>query len=677
MPHGDTFREDRPDGDTKDSVMKGRTSRKSIGFQTIKCLRCKGTRTLGQPCPECGAKARYGEVNALVVKRLAVVRRIEEGLEVEDLVEIKDVGLPSDDDVSESVYAFIKALGDLIEKPDSQETIMQMKQALRVIHALTTRCETLPELRPAIGKHRSLRRCMSVLMQLWPTYAQVLTASDPTEAKKLSDEGQRLIDSVSAEVDGFQNLMESVRALEDTSTPDFLDRSLQALAISHPDLSLLDLAEVGAREAAEAIEVPVDTAHGPQFLILNSIASAHLDADRFASVLQRTARFCIVSPHLKSVAAEPQALESLAASARLLWESLASFEATLLREADEQALIRRILKFYGEFYEDVAGPLFAWYNLLAGIKSQSYEKLIQSDVTVLARNLTANELTHSFLTDSGADFRNAAQHGSSLSHDNGHLIFKLRSFSARLTYAEVIDRVFLLFESTAAMSWSLTNALASYDFTLPIGRTDSAYMDLSEFRLATLWIEGRGGRVLETYQTAASWHFTIDGQSGQELTLAHTLLRGAPESIVEVTVRSPIEAPHVSVPFSELDRLSPTQQRDDDVGTLSTLVNLRHASRIGHKPVLITSDLKFATASVGMFVLLKDDMSFVPNLRRILGIATEVDATEVATVVRRIFGQIRKKEAGIQRELASTLNKWLEGCEAPVIPQSHHVTVFR
>lgn len=59
-----------------------------------------------------------------------------------------------------------------------------------------------------------------------------------------------------------------------------------------------------------------------------------------------------------------------------------------MRESDSETLLRRTIKFFGEVYEDVGGPLCAWYNLLGNLKQQPYLKLIQqNDVTKLAQNL--------------------------------------------------------------------------------------------------------------------------------------------------------------------------------------------------------------------------------------------------------------------------------------------------
>ena len=663
--------------DTTESVIKRRASRKTIGFQTIDCLRCGGSRVLGQPCPECGAKAPSGEVNALLVKRRTAVRRIEEELAALDTVDLDREDLPSEEEVARYVHDFIDALGGFLEDVDSSQAAARLTAAEWFLRSLAVRCEQLPERRPTIARHRAMRRCMATLTRLWPKYAEALRAPDLADARRYADEGQDLIDSAVAELENLERLVDANRAYEDLSIPDFLDRTLHALSISHPNLSLLDLVELGTSEASGVTSVPVDGAHGPQFLVLSAIASTHFDEDRFKSILSDSARLCINSPHLRTVASEPLALESLATSARLLWESLASFEATLLRENDEQALMRRVIKFYGEFYEDVAGPIFVWYNRISGIKSQPFGKLAESDVQALAKNLVRHPTTEAYLEDSGAGLRNAAQHGNSYSITSGSIIFKLRTFSETLSYADVIDKVFSLLESVSAMSWSLSNALAKSGFDLLIEEADTSYMNLSKFRLAVLWLNSTRGNVLDATKTDAAWEFILEDNENQELEIAQTLMRGAQELTSEVTVRSSALAPHLRVPYSAFENLSTAQSVSRPTETLMAIIEFRHASRLDQKQVLDVSDLKFAAATVGMFILLNEENSLIPHLRRILEISRMLAVGEVVSVIRKVFIQTRNPEAAVKRQVATTLNAWLKEGSAPVVPKSKHVTVHK
>jgi hypothetical protein len=383
------------------------------------------------------------------------VKRIEEALAAPEPEEQGGVrGLPSHDEVETYLSEFITALSGLLENPASADAIDRMAAVEKSVARLRASCSGHPQLRPMVAKQRAVARCLATLTKLWPTYAEALWAPTLEEAKSLADNGQKMLNAAIEEIRRYEDLVESALAYEDLSIPDPLDRALKALSISHPEFSLRDLGRLGAQGAELIANAPTDSGHGAQYLVLDAMASIHLDAERFKAVLREASQLCAGNPLLAAVASEAGALETLAGSSRLLYEALTSFEAVLLREKDEQALMRRFIKFYGEIYEDVAGPLFAWYSLLAGIKNQPYRKLIQTDVAALARSITQHTQTKSFLEDSGSDLRNAAQHGNSFVVDGGQVTFHLRSYQETLSCAEVIDQIFSFLESAAAMSWS-------------------------------------------------------------------------------------------------------------------------------------------------------------------------------------------------------------------------------
>jgi hypothetical protein len=107
------------------------------------------------------------------------------------------------------------------------------------------------------------------------------------------------------------------------------------------------------------------------------------------------------------------------------------------------------------------------------------------------------------------------------------------------------------------------------------------------------------------------------------------------------------------------------------------IIEFRHASRLDQKQVLDVSDLKFAAATVGMFILLNEENSLIPHLRRILEISRMLAVGEVVSVIRKVFIQTRNPEAAVKRQVATTLNAWLKEGSAPVVPKSKHVTVHK
>lgn len=660
-------------------MTKRKKSQKKIGFQILPCVRCRATRILGQSCPECGLKPQTGEVNALVVQRRTAVRRIEEELCIKDTDERGgNQILPSKEEIATYLSDFIAALSGLIANPSSADSIAQIVHVERSLAGLRDRCSRHAPLRPSIAKFRAVARSLAILAELWPTYAEALRAPTMEAAKHLSENGQKVLDAAVDEINEYERLVESTQAYEDLSIPDFLDRALAALSISHPHLSLLDLGRLGAEEATSIANVPTDGGHGAQYFVLNAVASAHLDVERFRTVLRSASQVCAESHQLTAVASEAGALESLAGSTRMLYEALASFEAVLLRESDEQALMRRTIKFYGEVYEDVAGPLFAWYSLLAGIKKQPYAKLLQADVATLARGLAEHAPTTSFLEDAGANLRNAAQHGNSFSLEGERVIFTLRSYRETLSRAQVVDQVFSLLESAAAMSWSLSNALAQAGHAVPMKESDAAYMNLSPLRLVTLWLTDRGTHLLKAENAEASWDFTVQTDPKETFELALAIGVGAPEVVAEVSVHAPNNDAPLRVPLSAYAQfLTVTGPESLPADHLLGLLEFRNACTVSGRSLLKVSDMKFAAATLGISFLVNGELAQLPYLRRSLKLASSLEDPKVAAVIRRVFDQNRAPDAIKLHYLKGKLKGWIDKYHAPAMPQSAAVTVYR
>ncbi|GAA2553389.1 hypothetical protein GCM10009861_11390 [Neomicrococcus aestuarii] len=496
------------------------------------------------------------------------------------------------------------------------------------------------------------------------------------EAQRLSNEGQALIDAAAEALGRYVSLMESTQAFEDLTIPDLLDRALNALSYLYPDATLLEMGRLGAREAERVAKVPVHDGPGVHFLVLNAVASAHFDPERFRDLLRETSRLCEDSSLLREVAAQPGALAGLGVSSRLGYEALATFETTLLRETDEKALMRRFIRFYGEFYEDVASPLLAWYNLLTGIKSQPYAKLIQNNATDLARNLTKHKLTASLLQDDGAHLRNASQHGNSFALEGEYVIFQLQSYQERPHRTEVIDRIYSFMESVLAMGWSLSNVLARLGIEVPIKDEDASYMNLTQFRLATLWLEHLGTTVVEADQKSTSWDLTLAIEPDETFSLAIALAENVPDIVSEVSVRAPGTATPMVIPLSAFTNLKSAQAAATaPVDHLLALVEFRAMCTVEGKSVLTAEDLRFAVATIGLLLIMKEDFTLIPYLRRVRQLTISHSLLELTETIKQVFALTRSPTETTKRQLAARLNEWRENSSAPTMPQAEAVTV--
>lgn len=650
---------------------------KAMKFQVMDCSRCGARRVLGQPCAECQLKPRPGEVNAFVVQRRTAVMHIQRALADRSVVvEQEESGLPTYEELGEYLDDFVDALSGLIADPGSNDSVERMVEAERQLQGIKRRCSAHPRLRPSIAQHEAVAQVVSHFSELWPTYAQALQAPAPDAAQRLAAQGQMLIDAAGKEVRKYTSLVESTRAYEDLTIPDLLERSLNALTVSYPGLDLLDLGWLGAQEAERVTGVPVELGQGAQFLILDAVGSVHFDPKRFHHLLRETSRLCGESSQLSEVASQLEALEGLASSKRLVYEALEVFEAALSRVKDEQALMRRIIKFYGEIYEDVASPVLAWYNLVAGIKAQPYGKLIQQDATELARSLTRQDRTAFLLQDDGAFLRNASQHGNSFTMEGEHVTFRLRSYQETMSRAEVIDHIFSFVESILAMNWSLTNTLARLGIEVPVTEDDASYMNLTPFRLATLWLEGRGTTIVEARESPTSWDFTLSMDRDGVFALALAFAQHVPEGISEVSVRVPGAASSLVIPLTAFENFEAAREAATaPVDHVIALLDFRAKCTIGGKSILSADDLRYATAVIGLFLVMQEDVALIPYLRRVLALATSHSAPEVTKVIKQVFALIRSPDETVQRKLAAKLNAWSKNSSAPPMPQAEALTV--
>lgn len=658
-----------------------RSKKKMVAFRTLPCLGCRATRIVGNACDECGRKGPSGEVNTPVVDRRTAVARVNAAFTAlgSQINRVEDnPSLPSKDELLEIVENFVEAFSGILESPKSLPAISGMAYWLKSFESMRSQCAALPKLRPRVALQRSLSTSFDVLSELWPTYSQVLSAPTISEATLLTKRGQELLNSAFETLKSHEELVNAARVYEDLSIQDQTERILTALAISHPTLSFLEMGRHGKLLAEAKTHVATDEAHGIQYLVLDTITSVHMDPERFNDVLATTARFCLANDRLHKIAGEDGALETLASSQRLLYESLASFEAVLARENDEKAIIRRVIKFYGEFYEDVVSPILAWYSLLAAIKHQPYAKLLREDATKLAKGLLGHPLTASFLEDSGANLRNAAQHGNSFSIEGDHVRFKLRSYEETVSTSKVINDVFSLFESISAMSWSLSSALSQAGYSTPLGDEDATYMKLSAFHMAKFHLKRGGTPVLWSEELDSSWSFVLNPEQDNVFELALSLTMGAPDRIRKVVLQAATGETPLLVPLNAYHRISMlTDTGAHPADHLMALLELRNDSTVNGHSLLKTSDLKFAAGSLGIPLILKKDSSVIPHLRRVRTLASVHGSQKIDGLIKNAFQLYRKPDALAAARLSAKFNSWIEQYDAPSMPIASAVIVTK
>lgn len=647
-------------------------------FQMIPCEKCGAPRILASACPDCGRKPRLSEVNSDVVRRNASLRKVNQLLE-----KVRDTGsqatgsVPSPEDMTAAVTEFTESVTEFAVSSGSDRAVNRMAAVVTSIGEMRSKCERAPALRPDLSRSRAVMATLDRLIQLWPAFEATLGAPTILEAQRLNRIGQEILDTAGTELVEYAALADAARAFEDLTIPNLFQRAISALTLIHPDVSLLELGASGSNRASALLGIRVDVAHGAQFVVLDLLADVHLDPLRFERVLKESARFCFANPLLSSTAQSAGSLDGLAASTRLLTESIAAFEAILQRETNDAALLRRILKFHAEIYEDLAGPLFAWYLMLGGLKSRPYKKLIESGTNSLGKSLGNSVQLDAWFLGRDAFLRNAANHGAGYSIAGDTVTFQLDSFRETRSVAVIIDMVFANLESLAATSWALTNALAQASIDIPMTSDDAEYIGISGIQIARVWLSQRGTHVLRDSATKESWEIDVSRGESSAFELAIALSLPASTEVRFVTVRVVGGATSVELPLhAYLTYAAALNSGVAGKDLMIALLNLRLASRSNNNTILAHADLEFAIGVLGTS-LLNSDLSVIGAIRHVGKIAQPLGNDHIVQLVTRIFRVFRSQDAGEMQTLYAQLLTLVQDGTAPTMPTADRVTVVR
>ena len=593
-----------------------------------------------------------------------------------DARESRLVGLPTEQEMRTFLARFVQALGPLATGSRSPSAVADMASTISQLEEFRERAASVPALRPNTGAVRAVIDSTNRFSALWPTYAAALTASTISEAERLGQAGQAIIDAALAGLDEYSRMGAAIQILQDPSAGDFIDRTLKLVDVLYPDTSLLEVAASGAREAGRRTGVPVDDANGAHYLLLRAVGSVSLDGERLNLVLSAAARFCAASPRLNDIAAMQGALLGLAASSRAVFEAFAAFEAVLHAKLPEEALLRRMIKLYGETFEDVGGPVFAWYALLSGAKSQPYRKLVGTDTSAIFSTLSKTEAVSTFFHGVNPHLRNAAHHGSSYVVEGEVVRFTLRSWSGTLTPSQIVDELLTLIESIAATTWGLSTALTSAGVEVPT-LPGSVGHD-GGFRFARNWLEGRGAGLLDASESDRSWSFTVTGPSPTPFRLAYVLASQGSPPPAEVTVRWKDPRSRLSVKWGVVHAYMSLAGTNDSnaLDLLLALIALRHACRSAEGSLVEESDLLYASSAQGLR-LLNGSVEMVPHLRSTLDIAKSERYDSVVASIRRTFQSYRGTDERGRQLLADELKTNLRDLRPPTEPEADEVTCIR
>jgi len=629
-------------------------SRGNMKFQTMRCVRCGDERVLGCDCDNCGFKCPANEVNANVVRRRSAVIQVQ-ALVDENRVSTR-IGSPVEiSEIMEAVGSFTRAIRQFADTDGAAGALEPLANSVREIEDLRARALQGPFLRPRVEFRRAVAETVIQIAGLWGAYKAVFTSSSLGDSQKLAARAQRMLDGSSAAIRRHSELAANVTAFEDLELTNFFERALVALRAANPGLSFLEIASIGAERATAVTGGEVSASMGAQYLTLKAVADVHLDSNRFDRIVAEASSMTAASSALASIASHPGALLALANANRLLTETLRAFEAVIQSEIDEDALLRRFVRVYGEVFEDVGLPLFAWYLLAAELKSKPFEKLLEDGATDLANSLLKSSIGGWFL---GVEpyLRNAAQHGASFSISGAEIDFKLKSKRGSVAIDLVIDVIFALFESLGATAWALNNSLSNAGLEVPVSEDDAAYMGISGFRAAQLWLANTNVEIRSFTNNSGNWDLQTGGH-GDVLPLALALAQSSVSNIQSVLVhRANITEERILVPIEVLRKHFELVSRDaHGPELLVSVLAIRCSSTRNGSTLATNEDFEYVISALGLFYL-NSDLSVIPLLREVNRLATSVGNSRATSLIARIFEESRAHSSSPSLKFLTRLN---------------------
>lgn len=366
-----------------------------MNFQTLVC-KCGGTRILGAPCPECGAKAPSGEVNRYVVRRREGLSRVAAALEQSIISEPTSAGPITASRIAEHLQALLDSVGAFAETPTSDANVRSLSDAVLRVRQLRNDARASASFRPSVGTGLAYAESTDRIGRVWELYRDALSSNTIGEAQAIAKRAQAVLDSAADPIEAAARTVKLANLLADDTVP-IPERMFNALRQQFPELPLLEMREPAVRIAEADLSVAVGTNSGLSWLLLNPLASAMFDPVVFRSKVRVASDAVADGARVKQISAMDDSVRALAESHRLMVEASVAFVAVTRVESDDRTLARRLGKLVSEVYE-AATPVFAWFRLLSTDRegSDDFSKTAAEDATRLASELQKGALAPVF-----------------------------------------------------------------------------------------------------------------------------------------------------------------------------------------------------------------------------------------------------------------------------------------
>jgi hypothetical protein len=644
-------------------------------FQTVACVRCGQARSLEQPCPACNQKPRPGEINPYVAERRKNRARIQSL--VEEAAVFHQVFGEVDSSIQEMlriVDEFPRALSAVITPGCNSQTLSDFASIIVRSKSIEAALEETSQYRPGL-RARAYLDVSKELNRLWPIYLDALSTSSMSEAQKLGNNGQKILDGATSALGKLAAIKEASQIIENTHDgTSLVERLVLALTHRYPEYSFSELGELGARQAGKLLVADVAASSGLDYLLVELIAEAYFSP---AALETKIAEMSILGRNperLSEIAEMDGALEGLTGVKRELYEIFYQLQIVLSQESDGIAIVRRAMKSIGELIE--AGmPLYVWCGLLLNDApgADRFNRYMQKDSTELIRKIS--RLLPSTVADIPPYLRHAPAHGGSTNIDetSGTISINLRSHSEVLTEAEYLDRALACIESLLGVNWVLSALLERQGVSVELAQRDATYIGVGATDIALVWLKhAKDISVSRSEVLDGIWYLEAVLSEKDVLTTALGLAEIAPSGVNSVRVSSSRPGPHLLLHLEDFRAFSYSSSDDLIDERLFELLLFKHHSILNDHCMLSQQDLEFAIRAMGSDIL-GGNLARVSSLRKIRALAESHGLPELADLTTQLISSVRRGDDG---QLRFRLAKLHEGFTEPVFPEVPSVHVI-
>lgn len=611
-----------------------------LKFTTIPCVRCSARRVMGMVCAECGKAAPHGEVNAPVVRRRQLAKRVRDLLTTSADISVERLE-SHPDELSAIVSDFMSSFSLLLRSNPPERAVLGVAGAVMRTHRMVAQLQREARTRPAAAA-RAYLSVATEFSSLWSLYLDLLGTADPRKAEMLAARGQSILDSSTSDLERLRTVMRAVDTYSDLGEGiDLLARVFRALAIIHPGAGFDALVQIG-REQASELATQLGPGAAVDFLTVDLISQAYLDPSQLRTKMNELSVLLGNCDRVRHIANMPSSLEDLGVARRDLFESLVQFEKLASSESDVTVILRRLSKTVAELYE-AALPFFVWCRLMLTPIEQdaTYDRLIAKDATEhVAWIVKRLPITYS---DAPAFLRHAAHHGRALDigADGASVAIKLRTFSGLFTADEYIDHAYALLESLLAVSWIIESALELEGLTAPLPPGAAEYMGLPAEAFAEFWLrEIKRVEIRSSRREGDDWWLELEVSEAEVVLIALALATTGEPSFDRLMVSSSRYAgPRATLSIQDYLRYTDRSALGNAETALATL-ELRHQVRAGEGCLVSEGDVEFVVVCLGLAIL-DGDISQVPLLREARQQATRHGFGELVALANRVLATIR------------------------------------